>query len=41
MRDLVDGGYVAIDEEGADAFLEQCRTVRFWDRELLVTTARP
>jgi catalase len=41
VRDLMDGGYVAVDEEGADAFLEQCRTVRFWDRELLVTTARP
>ncbi len=41
VRELMDGGYVAVDEEGADAFIEQCRTVRFWDREMLVTTARP
>ena len=37
----VDRGFVALDEEGAAAFVERCRTLRFWERELLVTTARP
>ena len=36
-----DPGLVAIDDEGAAAFVEQCRALRFWDRERLVTTARP
>jgi len=37
----VDPGFVAVDEEGGAAFVERCRDLRFWDRELLVTTARP
>jgi catalase len=37
----VDQGFVALDEEGGAVFLERCRALRFWDRELLVTTARP
>jgi catalase len=36
----IDGGFVAVDDAGAAAFLEQCRELRFWDREALVTTAR-
>jgi catalase len=41
QRSDVDQGFVALDEEGGVAFLERCRELRFWDRELLVTTARP
>src|SRR4051812_30963012 len=41
VRDRMDAGYVALDEVGAPAFIEQCRELRLWDRELLVTTARP
>jgi catalase len=36
-----DPGLIAVDDEGGVAFIEQCRALRFWDRELLVTTARP
>ena len=35
-----DEGLVALDDEGGPPFVEQCRDLRFWDRELLVTTAR-
>jgi catalase len=41
VRPLMDAGYVALDDVGAAAFLQQCRELRLWDRELLVTTARP
>jgi catalase len=41
VRSDVDHGFVALEEEGASAFLERCGALRFWDRELLVTTARP
>src|SRR5262249_41760879 len=41
VQSAVDRGFVALDDEGAPAFVERCRELRFWDRELLVTTARP
>ena len=31
--ELVDGGYVVLDSDGVDAFVETCRQIRFWERE--------
>ena len=33
LTDLIDDGYVALDEGDVDRFLHACRQVRFWDRE--------
>jgi catalase len=41
VQSSTDRGLVALDEAGAAGFVERCRELRFWDRELLVTTARP
>jgi catalase len=32
----IDEGFVVLDGDGAGQFLERCRDVRFWERELLV-----
>ena len=40
VQSKVDRGFVALDEDGADAFVERCRELRLWERELLVTTGR-
>ena len=36
-----DDGYVAVDEDRRGRVRRAVPAVRFWDRELLVTTARP
>jgi catalase len=41
VQSAVDRGFVALEEEGGAAFVERCRELRFWDRERLVTAARP
>ena len=35
----LDDGFVALEEAGPAAFVERCRELRFWDRELLVAAA--
>jgi catalase len=37
LTDLVDDGYLALDNGDATKFVETCRTLRFWDREPTVT----
>jgi catalase len=37
VADRVDGGCISLDGSGsAEQFVEQCRSLRFWDREALV-----
>ena len=40
VADRVDDGFVALDGDGAGQFVERCRDLRFWDRELLVPATR-
>jgi catalase len=39
VGDRLDDGFVALDEVGADEFVERCRAIRFWDRGLLVSVS--
>ena len=40
LANRMDRGFVALDNDGVDAFVERARELRVWDRELLVTAAR-